>query len=331
MGNTGVKVEDLINKLSKDPSKHKTINFWGGEPLVNFDFCKAIIDGFKHDKSFSFFFYTNGMYVPQYIEQLKAWNEEFGKEVDADGHERLYLQISYDGKHLTDTIRIDKNGNGTAERVEAGYNLLKENGIATSLKAVISSEGFPYLYDSFKSLYDLQGFYSPTPDLWSERNAEEYEGDLQVLEKELEKIASFIYANDLDPEVFSWFSKSRAMCSTGESMLSIDLDGGIYPCHAGMYGESEEHKIGHIDDWEDVRENVMPKFKETNSHLPLECMTCDVNYCMKCQIANFAKSEKETYEEKFTDYQANWQVCLLFKRVDKFNKTIRYAMSTKEK
>ena len=331
MGNTKVKVEDLINKLGKDPSKHKTINFWGGEPLVNFEFCKAIIEGFKHDKTFSFFFYTNGIYIPQYIDQLKAWNEEFGKETDNDGYNRLFLQISYDGKYLTDTIRVDKSGKGTADRVEAGYKMLKDNDIATSLKAVISSEGFPHLFDSFKSLYDLQGYYAPTPDLWSDRSEEEYEGDLNILKGELEKIAKFIYANDLDPDVFSWFSKSRAICSTGESMISVDLDGGLYPCHAGMYGEKDDHIIGHIDNWEEARENIMPKFKETNSHLPLECQTCNVNYCMKCQIANFSKSDKDTYEEKFTDYQANWQVCKLFKTSDAINKTIRYAMATKEK
>lgn len=331
MGNTEVKVEDLINKLAKDPSKHKTINFWGGEPFVNFEFCKAIIDGFKHDKTFSFFFYTNGIYIPAFIEQLKEWNEEFGTEAGADGHNRLYLQISYDGRHLTDTIRIDKTGKGTAERVETAYHLLKENNIATSLKAVISSDGFPYLFDSFKSLYDLQGYYSPTPDLWSDRSEEEYEGDLKVLEGELEKIAKFIYTNDLDPNVFSWFTKSRAICSTGSGMLSIDLDGSIYPCHAGMYGEKEDHIIGHLDEWDDIRETAMDKFKEMNGHLPLECQTCDVNYCMKCQIANFSKSDKDTYEDKFTDYQANWQVCKLFKRVDKYNKTIRYAMTQKGK
>ena len=329
MGNTEVKVEDLIKKLGKDPAKHKTINFWGGEPFVNFDFCKAIIDGFKDDKTFSFFFYTNGLYIPNYIDQLKEWNEEFGKEINPDGQTRLYLQISYDGRHLTNTVRVDKGGNGTADRVEQAYKLLKENNIGTSLKAVISTEGFPYLFESFKDLYELQGFYSPTPDLWSDRSEEEFNGDLEILGKELEKITKYIYQNDLNPEVFSWFAKSRAICSTGAGMLSIDLDGGIYPCHAGMYGESEEHKIGELEDWETIRENVMKDFKKINTNLPLECQTCDVNYCMKCQIANYAKSTKDTYEERFTDYQANWQVCKIFKMNDKYNKTLRYAMTKK--
>lgn len=331
MGNSEVKVEDLINKLAKDPAQEKTINFWGGEPFVNFKYCEAIIEGFKHDKSFSFFFYTNGMYVPAYIDKLNAWNEEFGKELNGDGKPRLYLQISYDGKHLTDTVRLDKGGKGTADRVESAYHLLRENNIGTSLKAVISSEGFPHLFDSFMSLYELQGFYAPTPDLWSDRTEEEYQGDLEILSGELERIAGYIYANNLDPTVFSWFDKSRAICSTGAGMLSIDLDGGVYPCHAGMYGEREDHKIGDLENWEQIREEAMPNFQKINSELPLECQTCDVNYCMKCQIANFSKSEKETYEEKFTDYQANWQLCKLFKVNDKYNKTIRYAMSEKGK
>ena len=323
--NTQVKVEDLINRLGKDPAKEKTINFWGGEPLVNWDFCKAIIDGFKDDEAFSFFFYTNGIMIPKYIDQLVEYNEEFGKQINKDGKPRLTVQISYDGSHLTDTIRVDKQGKGTAKRVEAAYKLLVENNIDTSLKAVISSEGFPHLYDSFLSLYELQGFYGPTPDLWSSRTPEEYEGDLKILEEQLEKIATFIIANKLEPETFSWFTHNRAICSTGARMLSVDLDGQLYPCHAAMYGESSEHSLGHIDNFTEVKEFAAQKFSAINNNLPLECQTCDVNFCMKCQIANYGRSEKETYDEKFTDYQANWQVCKLFKMNDKFNKTVRYA------
>lgn len=330
MKNSEVKVETLIKKLGKDPSKHKTINFWGGEPFVNWEMCKAIIDGFKDDKSFSFFFYTNGLFIPKYIEELKKYNEEFGWQ-RVNGQPRLILQISFDGVYLSDTIRVDKSGKGTSKKVIEAYNLLKENNIETSLKAVISTEGFPYLFESFKDLYELQGFYAPTPDLWSSATPEEYQKDLEILSEQIEKIASYIYANDLNPDVFSWFSKSRAICSTGSNMISVDLDGKLYPCHAAMYGESDEHSLGHIDNFTEVKEKAMKEFKMVNKMLPLECQSCDVNFCMKCQIANYTKSDKSTYAERFTDYQSNWQVCSLFKLNDKFNKTIRYAMSNKEK
>lgn len=326
--NTDVKVEDLIKRLGKDPAKHKTINFWGGEPFVNWDFCKAIIDGFKDDETYSFFFYTNGIYIPKYIEELKKYNEEFGSQ-RFEGNARLIIQISFDGNHLTDTIRVDKSGKGTTKRVVEAYNMLRENGIETSLKSVISSEGFQHLFSSFKDLYSLQGHYNPTPDLWSDSSPEEFEQELEVLGQELEKIAGYIYANNLDPEVFSWFRKSRAICGAGAAMVSVDLDGSMYPCHGCMYGGSDEHKLGHFDNFTEVKEKTMKFYASARKDLPLQCQECDVNFCMKCNIANYQKSEKEKYEDKWTDYQANWQVCKLFKFADKYNKTIRYAMATK--
>ena len=328
--NTQIKVEDLINKLNKDPAKGKTINFWGGEPFINFDFCKVIIEEFKKDPSFSFFFYTNGILIPQYIEILKQWNEEFGKEKGYDGQPRLIIQISYDGRWLTDNIRIDKTGKGTSERVEKAFKLLKENNIETSLKSVISSDGFSHLFESYRDCMELQGFYNPTPDLWSDRTEEEFTEDLKILEKELEKIASYIVANNLKPDSFSWFGRSRAICSVGSNMISVDLDGKLYPCHAGMYGERSEHVLGHIDNFTEVKEKSMEVFKKINSHLPEECQKCDVNFCMKCQMANFSKSKELDYAKKFTDYQANWQVCRLFKVNDKYNKIVQLMSQNPE-
>ena len=326
--NTEVKVEDLINRLGKDPTKHKTINFWGGEPFINWDFCKAIIDGFKDDPNYSFFFYTNGIFIPQYIDEIKAYNMEFGRQSDMNNRKRLTIQISYDGKYLTDTIRIDKVGKGTASRVVEAYNLLKDNGIETSLKSVVSSDGFPHLFDSFVDLHNLQGYYGPTPDLWSDRTPDEFQEDLKVLGEQLEKIAGYIYANKLNPDVFSWFGKSRAICSVGTNMVSVDLNGDLYPCHAFMYSDDKEaHKLGHIDNFTESIQKSMANYKTFNNELPLDCQTCTVNFCMKCQAANYSMSTKDKYEDKWTDYQANWSVCQIFKFNDKFNKTIRYAMT----
>ena len=324
--NTQVKVQDLIKALDKNPNKQKTINFWGGEPFINFDYIKTIIEYYKNNKDYSFFFYTNGILVPNYIDILKKWNEEFGKEKGYDGQSRLIIQISYDGKYLTDNIRVDKTGKGTADKVEKAFRLLKENNIETSLKSVISHEGFDHLYDSFLDCYNLQGFYNPTPDLWSDRTEEEFQEDLKVIEEQLSKIAAYIIENNLNPDVFSWFGRSRAICSVGSNMISIDLDGSLYACHALQYQGRKEHRLGHLDNFNEVQKKTAEIYKVINGHLPEECQKCDVNYCMKCQAASYDKSKKESYHERFTDYQANWQVCRLFKVNDKYNKTVRYMV-----
>ena len=319
--NTQIKVEDIINNVVKDPGE-KQINFWGGEPLINWDYCKSIMDGFIDNKDVKFFYYTNGTLIKDHIEEIIEYNQKLPG--------RFKMQISFDGKYLTNHIRVDKSGNGTTERVIEGYNLLKEKGIDTSLKSVISADGFPYLYDSFLTVFKLQGNYNPTPDLYSDLNFEEFQESLIVLGEQLEMIMQYIYKHNLKPDTFSWFRHSRATCSVGANIVGVDLTGDLYPCHGCFYEGRDEYKIGKFEDFEsDKLDKVREKFKNMNLHKPMECQVCNVNFCMKCQAANLTKSKKETFEEKWTDYQSNWQVCQLFKFVDRYNKTIRYAMQEK--
>ena len=314
---TEVTKEEIIEKintlLEKDTVK---INFWGGEPLSNWKYCKDIMMSFLDEKRISFFFYTNGILVKDHIDDIKYLNKNL--------QNKLIMQISYDGEYLTDTIRVDKSGKGTAKRVKEAYKLLKENDIETSLKSVISHQGFEHLYDSFLDIYGIQGHYNPTPDLYSEITEEEIEPYFDILEKELMKISQYIYNNDLSPNVFSWFRQSRAICSAGADIAGVDLNGKVYPCH-GVFYDNEDVESYSIDDIENVRKN----FKEINKNLPIECQTCNVNFCMKCQASNLRHSKKETFAEKWTDYQSNWSVCRLFKLNDVYNKTIRYAMNEK--
>jgi radical SAM protein with 4Fe4S-binding SPASM domain len=320
--NTNVKVEDIINKILKQPGE-KQINFWGGEPLVNWNYCTAVMDGLKDNKDVGFFYYTNGVLIKDHIDEIKKYAQELGPK-------RFKMQISYDGEYLTNNIRIDKSGNGTADRVIEGYNILKENGIETSLKSVISAEGFPHLFDSYLTVSKVQGYYNPTPDLYSDLNFDEFQESLEILGEQLQLIMKHIYDNNLKPETFSWFRLSKAICSVGDNIVGVDLTGDLYPCHGCFYEGRDEYKIGTFEDLEtDKLDKVREKFKMLNQHKPFECQSCNVNFCMKCQAANLSKSDKPTFEEKWTDYQSNWQVCQLFKFVDKYNKTIRYAMHEK--
>jgi len=324
--NTKVSVKDFIDKSSKIPGEKK-INFWGGEPFINWKICKDVINGYKDNPEISFFFYTNGILIKDYIEELKEFHKELGDN-------RFVIQVSYDGKYLTDTIRVDKTGKGTAERVVEAYKLLKENGIPVSLKSVISTEAIPHLYESFVEIQKLQGYYNPTPDIYSDTSETEYDKYLDIIEDQLTKISKYIYDNDLNPDSFSWFKKSRATCSAGGEMCGVDLTGEVFPCHGCFYGDSrEQSKIGTFEVFEGEIQDVRDKFRKLNSYenTPDQCKTCNVNFCMNCQSANLSKSNKETFDERWRDNPSNWQVCKLFKFNDKFNKTIRYAMQEKAK
>ena len=245
MSNTRVTPEEVAERILAQPGK-KSINFWGGEPLVNWEYCKEVINRTKHDPSVNYFFYSNGILVKEYIDEIEKFSDEiteFGKNKN-----RFVIQISYDGEYLTDTIRLDRSGKGSAKRVKEAYLLLKERKIATSLKSVISYEGLEHLYESFLDLYELQGHYNPTPDLFVEATPEEMQEYYEKIGEELEKIMKFIYENNLNPDVFSWFRLSRPVCSAGAGLCGVDLTGELYPCHGCFYEGRDEVKTGFFTD-----------------------------------------------------------------------------------
>lgn len=312
-------IEEFMNKIS-DPVKN--IFFWGGEPFVNYDFCRGVIEKYKHDKNYSFFFYTNGVYLKKYLKDLVRLNEELGPN-------RLRLQVSYDGKAVNDITRVDKAGQPSSGMVKANYLAAKEAGLPVSLKSVLTAEHFHLIYEAFLDVISLDKNYFPTPDLYSQLQGEEFNERITALKEGLAKIAQYIYKNKLPPETFGWFTQSRALCSAGVNYVSVDLNGDISPCHGCMYKESHAHVMGNIHTVPDIDALIKEKTAMYQAaldikHQPLDCQSCDSQFCMKCNSATFEKSEKETYIEKWTDHTANWQVCKVFKT----NEIVHYALRT---
>ena len=68
---TKVTIQDLdllVNQVfEKDPKDDIVFAFWGGEPFLNFDFCKEVMYHFKDNNKISFLFYSNGFYIEKYL------------------------------------------------------------------------------------------------------------------------------------------------------------------------------------------------------------------------------------------------------------------------
>jgi len=324
--NTSVTLDNIEEFMSKLSDPKREIYFWGGEPFINWEFCKGVIEKYKHDSNYSFFFYTNGVYLRKYMKELVALTKELG--------ERLQFQISYDGKAVNDRTRVDKSGNVSSELVKANFLAARENGLNVRMKSVLTAENFHLIYEAFLDVYELTGSYFPTPDLYSQLTEEEFYPKLEVLKQGLAKIAKYIYANKLKPEVFAWFQQSRPLCSAGIKYVSVDLNGDISPCHGCMYKESHAHVMGNINTTPNIDELIQERsamYKDALKNQPLDCMSCDSQFCMKCNAATFEKSEKETYLEKWSDHTSNWQVCKVFKTNEVVHHALRTAMNTYKK
>lgn len=324
--NTSLTLDNVEEFMGKIADPKKDVYFWGGEPFVNWDFCKGVMEKFKHDKGFSFFFYTNGTYIKKYLKDLVRLHGEMPG--------RLKLQVSYDGKPVNDIARVTKTGTPSSAMVKANYLAAKEAGLTVTMKSVLTSENFHLIYEAFLDVISMADNYFPTPDMYSQLTEEQFMPRLDVLKEGLAKIAKHIYVNKLPPEKFGWFQQSRALCASGINYVSVDLNGDISPCHGCMYKESHAHVIGNIFKEPDLDALIKSKsemYRDALKNQPLDCINCDAQFCMKCNAATYEKSEKETYIEKWSDHTANWQVCKVFKSNEIVHHALRTALNSYKK
>ena len=324
--NTEVTLDNIDEFMAKFDDPKRDIYFWGGEPFVNYEFCRGVMDKFKDNPNYSFFFYTNGVYLKKYMHDLVAFHEAMPG--------RLSIQVSYDGKPVNDITRIDKAGNPSSSLVKSNYIAAKKAGLNVRMKSVLTAEHFDKIYEAFLDVIEMDDNYFPTPDMYSQLTEEEFMPRLEVLKEGLTKIAKYIYKNGLPPEKFGWFQQSRALCAAGINYISVDLNGDISPCHGCMYKESHAHVMGNIFKEADLDKLVQERtemYKGALKNQPLDCLNCDSQFCMKCNAATYEKSEKETYLEKWSDHTSNWQVCKVFKTNEVVHHALRVALKSYKK
>lgn len=324
--NTEVTLDDIEEFMSKIDDPKRDIYFWGGEPFVNWEFCRGVMEKYKDNPNYSFFFYTNGVYLKKYLKELVRFHEAMP--------DRLKIQVSYDGKPVNDLTRFDKTGSPSSALVKSNYKAAKEAGLNVKMKSVLPAEHFHLIYEAFLDVISMNDNYFPTPDLYSQLTEEEFAPRLEELKIGLAKIAKHIYTHKLPPEKFGWFMQSRALCSSGINYVSVDLNGDISPCHGCMYKESHAHVMGNILKTPDIDALIKEKtemYKDALANQPLMCQSCDSQFCMKCNSATYEKSEKETYLEKWSDHTSNWQVCKVFKTNEIVHHALRTALKTYKK
>ena len=75
---TKVLKEELYNFIDKINATYNpdnfVISFWGGEPLLNFEYCYDVMMHYSNDPKMFFFFYTNGIYVKKYLQLIKNFD-----------------------------------------------------------------------------------------------------------------------------------------------------------------------------------------------------------------------------------------------------------------
>lgn len=294
---TALKSVDFFIDRSKY-SDELTIGFYGGEPLLEFDLIKEIVEYVESkvtDKKITFGITTNGYLIND--EMIKFFKK----------HE-FSLVISFDGpKHIHDKNRkLMVNGVGTYERVYFNMQLLKKSGIPFGINAVWDTEEkFDEVIEYFKNdslLYDVSiniqqvmtgrtgvGYISDVESEYQEEafsvkaylsylglysRLSEEQNDYVI--KPYELMANQISERSCMPSVFH----HGGPCIPGYLRLFIDIDGVFYPCEK-VSGKSKIMQIGSIDKGFNI-----PRIKELLNVGLLtesECKSCwAMNLCGIC-------------------------------------------------
>jgi len=303
----GKKAIDFLIRSSGN-RKNLEVDFFGGEPLMNFSVVKEIVKYARskekeHNKNFRFTLTTNALILNE--EHMKFINENMSNIV-----------LSIDGrKHVNDNMRPRIDGSGTYDK------------IMPRIKEMVKSRNFENYYvrgtytrenlDFSNDVIHLadEGFdqISVEPVVAAKDTGYDIrEEDLPILFKEYEKLA-FEYVNrKKSGRGFNFFhfmidlnqgpcvAKRLSGCGSGYEYVAVTPEGDIYPCH--QFVGMEEFKIGNVNNVnnEKLNENIQNAFRNSNVYTKEECRKCWAKfYCSGGCAANafqFNKSIDIPYE-----------------------------------
>lgn len=259
--------------------KNLEVDFFGGEPLMNFDVVKKIVAyarGLekKHDKRFRFTVTTNGLLLDPDI------RDYINREMDN-------VVLSIDGRRsVNDRLRVTPNGKGSYDAIVPKYKELVSHRKEKSyyVRGTFTKYNLDFTQDVLH-LYDL-GFdqISVEPVVSDPKlNYSIGEGDLPAIFQEYERLADVMVEKKSAGEKINFFHymldldggpcaiKRLRGCSAGNEYVAVTPEGDIYPCH--QFVGIDGWKMGNIlDGTLDMKMKKM--FAATNVLSKEECRSC---------------------------------------------------------
>ena len=283
-----------IDFLIENSGFHKNldIDFFGGEPLMNWDVVKQTVDYCRSiekeaGKNFRFTVTTNGMLIDD--EVIDYCNKEMSNVV-----------LSLDGrKEVHDRTRVDYAGNGSWERIVPKFKKLVDarggknyymRGTFTHLNTDFTNDIFTMADLGFRELSMEPVVAKPGDPLALT------EEDLPVLKEEYELLAKEMLRREETGDGFTFYHymidltsgpciyKRISGCGSGTEYMAVTPWGDLYPCHQ-FVGE-EEYKLGDI--WNGVTEkDKQDEFRYCNAYARPDCADCWAKlYCSGGCAAN---------------------------------------------
>ncbi len=294
----GKKAIDFVIKSSGN-RKNIEIDFFGGEPLMNFDTTCQILEyaseeGEKHGKNFRFTITTNGILLDK--EKLDYINKNMSNIV-----------LSVDGrKSVHDNMRPCISGAGSYDIVMPKFKETAES--RNQDNYYVRGTYTKHNLDFAKDVLHLadEGFKQISVEPVVAEDGIDYaisEADLPTLLEQYDILAEEMLRRDEAGEGFNFFHfmidleqgpcviKRVSGCGAGSEYVAVTPTGDIYPCH--RFAGEKDYKMGDVFTGT-LREDLKSLFINDNVYSKKDCQNCFAKfYCSGGCHANNILIEKD--------------------------------------
>ncbi|HAS92947.1 MAG TPA: thioether cross-link-forming SCIFF peptide maturase [Clostridiales bacterium] len=280
---TGKKAFDYLVKNSGN-RKNLEVDFFGGEPLMNFDAIKKLVDYGRslekeYNKHFRFTVTTNGVLLDE--EKMDYINKNMDNVV-----------LSIDGrKETNDRMRKTINKKGSYDLIVDNYKkfISKRDSKDYFARGTYTSNNLDFSED-VKHMREL-GFDKISVEPVVAKDEEKYalkKEHVDILKKEYEKLAEYyIESYKSKDRRFQFFHfnieleggpciyKRSIGCGAGTEYVAVTPSGDLYPCH--QFVGNEEFIIGNVEEGITNRA-LADKFKNVSVNDKPACRDCWAKY-----------------------------------------------------
>ncbi len=265
--------------------KNLEVDFFGGEPLLNFEVVKEIVRYARslekqHGKNFRFTITTNGLLLDEAKKEFI--NAEMGNIV-----------LSIDGrKSVNDAMRCRIDGTGSYDAIVGRFLDMAESrkqdnyyvrGTFTRYNLDFAADVLHLADLGFKQISVEPVVAAPEADYMLR------ESDLPALFEQYELLAAEYVRRKKEGRGFNFFHfmvdltggpcilKRLSGCGAGHEYVAVSPNGDIYPCH--QFVGDETRKMGNVQT-PGLDEAISQTFRESNVYTKPACQNCFAKfYC----------------------------------------------------
>ncbi|TWH59054.1 uncharacterized protein DesLBE_3422 [Desulfitobacterium sp. LBE] len=302
---TGKQAIDFVLEASAH-RKHCEVDFFGGEPLLNYQMVKEVVRYGKEaaqakGKTIKFTITTNGVLL----------SEEIQNFLD---QEDISVVLSIDGRpEVHDRMRPYANGQGSYAQVAPRLQQFAAKRPESSPYAVGTyyyargtythynldfDQDVTHLLDLGMKQISLEPVVAQPSDPYAFQ-----EGDLPEILKTYDRLGEELLARRRKGEDFSFFHfnvaldqgpclpKRLSSCGAGHEYVAISPEGDLYPCH--QFVGQEEFKMGSLgQEGVPLNPEIIAKFRSAHVYSKAACRQCWARFSCSggCHSANHAFS-----------------------------------------